>query len=130
MEKIEFSNFGNIQTGRVIATSGEYYDNHLGDYRLDVAIYARNPHGGHNLIVAAFIGDEEYPDAFAHGDFMGLTAARGWSPKSFKKVVKHLFKRGKIATLRELNAASEKAGSTKPAVTRSLAALKEAVLNA
>ena len=54
-------------------------------------VQARNPYGRHNLVV---VMDDE---AIRHGNATSLRVAKAWMPeRAYRKVVKHLVKKGWI----------------------------------
>ena len=80
MHTMYFESFGKTNYGQIVT--------HWGD---DIIVFARNPYGGHNLVIV----DWETEEATVHGNIAVAEAAANWLPeKTYRKVRKFLATKG------------------------------------
>lgn len=77
---VYYSSFGRTESGRVVTAAAGL-----------AVIQARNPYGGHNLVLV----DEERGEAIRHGTMATLVAVASWMPsRAYRRVRKYLAARG------------------------------------
>ena len=83
---MEFLNFDyELKTGKPVT--------HCGDL---VVVQTRNPYGTHNLVVVQDAGLGIH-QAIRHGNYNALRVSAAWmSERAYRKVIKHLVKKGWI----------------------------------
>ena len=83
---MEFLNFDHeLKTGKAVT-----------HHRDLVVVQTRNPYGTHNLVVVQDAGLGIH-QAIRHGNYNALRVASAWmSERAYRKVVKHLVKKGWI----------------------------------
>lgn len=79
MFPIKFKSFGKKNSGKVISADNKY-----------AIVQCRNPHGSHNLVVV----DKDRGDAILHGSLVSLNFAIYFMGRHYRKVRKHLAKKG------------------------------------
>lgn len=84
MVTLSYRSFGRTESGRVITAAAGL-----------AVVQARNPYGGHNLVLVLVDEDEGRGEAIRHGTLATLAAVAGWMPRrQYRRVRKHLAARG------------------------------------
>lgn len=88
MMSLRFTNFGKVEIVRVVSSFVNCGDEFL-------AVYCRNPYGGHNLLIVSSNDESRFYYSIRHGNRASLDFfSRFASKKSFRRVARFLAEHG------------------------------------